>query len=116
MMQEPILIIGAGAAGVMAAYDLSRAGLPIVVLEAMDGPGGRIHTIHGEGFSTPVEGGAEYVHGSLPITLGLLKEAKISYSVVVGNMSRVRKGQWIEDDLFSRDWEELLQRMEGLKE
>lgn len=116
MMNDAILIIGAGAAGLMAAYELSGAGLPVVVLEAMDRPGGRIHTIHGEGFTTPVEGGAEFVHGSLPITLGLLKEAEISYSVVEGNMRRVRKGQWIEEDLFSGDWEELLQRMEELKE
>jgi len=116
MMNDPILIIGAGAAGLMAAYELSGAGLPVVVIEAMDRPGGRIHTIHGEGFSTPVEGGAEFVHGSLPITLGLLKAAGIPYSVVKGNMRRVRKGQWIEEDLFSGDWDELLLRMEELKE
>ncbi len=112
MMTEPILIIGAGAAGLMAAYELSAAGLPVMLLEAMKRPGGRIQTLHDEGFTTPVEGGAEFVHGSLPITLRLLKEAGIPYSVVEGNMRRVRKGQWIEEDLFSGDWEELLQRME----
>ncbi len=87
-----------------------------MLLEAMKRPGGRIQTLHDEGFTTPVEGGAEFVHGSLPITLRLLKEAGIPYSVVEGNMRRVRKGQWIEEDLFSGDWEELLQRMEELKE
>ena len=116
MMNEPILVIGAGAAGLMAAYELSGAGLPVVVVEAMDRPGGRIHTIRGEDFSTQVEAGAEFVHGSLPITLGLLKAAGISYSAVKGNMRRVRKGEWIEEDLFSGDWEELLQRMEQLDE
>ena len=40
------IIIGAGAAGLMAARELVRAGKTVRVLEASDRIGGRIFTIH----------------------------------------------------------------------
>lgn len=40
-----VAVIGAGAAGLMAALDLKAAGHDIVVLEARDRVGGRIHTV-----------------------------------------------------------------------
>jgi len=111
-MANSILILGAGAAGLMAAYELSGAGLPVTIVEATERPGGRILTLQDNGFSFPVEAGAEFVHGSLPVTLGLLKAAGLSYSPVNGKMTRVQKGVWIREDLFSDDtWEELMQRM-----
>ncbi|HVU54759.1 MAG TPA: NAD(P)/FAD-dependent oxidoreductase [Puia sp.] len=113
---DTILIIGAGAAGLMAAYELSAAGYTVVILEAAERAGGRIATQTGHGFSLPVEAGAEFVHGSLPVTLRLLKEARITYRPVKGKMHRVRKGEWIRQDLFSGDWEELTHRMGQLKE
>jgi len=111
-MDTTVLIIGAGAAGLMAAYELSGAGLPVTVVEASGRPGGRILTLEGKGFSSAVEAGAEFVHGSLPITLELLKTAGISHRPVQGKMTRVRKGEWIGEDLFSDDsWEQLMQKM-----
>ena|SRR2546425_12984645 len=41
-----VAIIGAGMAGLSAARDLARVGLDVVVLEARDRVGGRIHTVH----------------------------------------------------------------------
>jgi monoamine oxidase len=41
-----VIIIGAGAAGLAAARELSAAGVETVVLEARDRVGGRIHTIY----------------------------------------------------------------------
>jgi len=115
-MVYSIIIIGAGASGLMAAYELSGAGFSVTVVEASDRPGGRILTLHDKGFSAPVEAGAEFVHGSLPVTLGLLKAAGISYHPVKGKMTRVRQGEWIQQDLFSGDWAELMERMEQLEQ
>jgi len=113
---DTILIIGAGASGLMAAYELSAAGYPVTVLEATERAGGRILTQGGNGFSVPVEAGAEFIHGALPVTLKLLKDAGITYRPVEGKMLRMRNGEWVGQDLFSGDWEELMRQMGQLKE
>ena len=73
-MASSIIIIGAGVSGLLAARRLSEAGFIVTVLEAAGRPGGRIMTIS-EGFSSVVEGGAEFIHGELPLSLQLAKEA-----------------------------------------
>ena len=40
----PVLVVGAGMAGLTAAAALTRSGVPVRVLEASDGPGGRLRT------------------------------------------------------------------------
>jgi monoamine oxidase len=42
---DPVVVVGAGLAGLRAAELLHRAGTPVVVLEARGRPGGRVHTI-----------------------------------------------------------------------
>ncbi len=61
------VVIGAGAAGLAAAARLVEAGRSVLVLEARDRVGGRIHTRHEPGLMAPVELGAEFVHGQAPI-------------------------------------------------
>ncbi|MGB6220343.1 NAD(P)/FAD-dependent oxidoreductase [Haloferula sp.] len=46
----PVLIIGAGLAGLSCALKLHRAGIPVRVLEASDGVGGRVRTDHVDGY------------------------------------------------------------------
>jgi len=117
-MSLPIIIVGAGAAGLMAGRELSAAGFPVIILEAAPQPGGRIHTLQAPGeFSTPVETGAEFVHGQLPVTLGLLNTAGITYRPVKGKMVRVSKGKWGGRDLFSGgDWDQLMEKMGELQQ
>ena len=69
-------MIGAGAAGLMAAYELSKHNKKVIVLEAGERLGGRIFTYQSDEFSMPVELGAEFIHGKLPLTLDLLKQAR----------------------------------------
>src|SRR5258708_18353998 len=92
-----IVVIGAGAAGLMAARELGRAGRKVTVLEARDRCGGRIHPLPAAEFGYPAEGGAEFVHGEAPVTHGLLREARLSLLTIEG-------AQWtVEDGWLSRE-------------
>lgn len=55
-----VIVIGAGMAGVSAAHDLAISGAQVVVVEARDRIGGRVHTNTSWGVS--VEMGAAWVH------------------------------------------------------
>ena len=46
-----VIVVGAGLAGLTAALDLVDAGWEVVVLEARDRVGGRVHTVRGEAFT-----------------------------------------------------------------
>ncbi|MFZ4774100.1 MAG: FAD-dependent oxidoreductase [Terrimicrobiaceae bacterium] len=46
-----IVVVGAGLAGLSCALELKRLGLPFTVLEAGDGPGGRVRSIVRDGFT-----------------------------------------------------------------
>ena len=83
-----VVIIGAGAAGLAAARELTRRDIRTVVLEARDRVGGRIHTITDIGSPTPIELGAEFVHGGAPITRKLLEEGRLALMDVVGERYR----------------------------
>jgi monoamine oxidase len=70
-----VIVIGAGAAGLLAASELARAGRTVLVLEARDRVGGRIWTRSEPPLSVPVELGAEFIHGHAAITRALLAQA-----------------------------------------
>src|SRR4029453_17546580 len=57
------VVIGAGAAGLAAARDLSQSGRRVAVLEARDRWGGRVFTQRSPAWPVPVELGAEFIHG-----------------------------------------------------
>ncbi|MGH7527229.1 MAG: flavin monoamine oxidase family protein [Gemmatimonadales bacterium] len=61
-----MLVIGAGVAGLAAAERLASAGRRVILIEARDRIGGRIHTILEPGFPYPIELGAEFIHGGSP--------------------------------------------------
>lgn len=107
---QTIIIIGAGAAGLMAAKRLSKR-YKVIILEASDRIGGRIYTTEMRGFTKPVEAGAEFIHGKLPLTFKLLKKAGIPYEELDGNIYRVRNGEWQLQYEMIEGWDQLLKKM-----
>src|SRR5438067_12398027 len=108
MIHVDILVIGAGASGLMAAKELSAKGKKVMVLEARNRAGGRIDTLDTKHFSHPAEVGAEFIHGNLELTLGLLKEYNIPYTKVEGSMLRNKNGEWQDTDEAVEGWGEMM--------
>ena len=89
---DQIIVIGAGAAGLMAARELGRAGKKVTILEARDRCGGRIHPLPAREFGYPADGGAEFIHGEAPVTRASLREAGLSLIPVRGTRWNVEQG------------------------
>jgi len=72
--RKRVLIVGAGLAGLSAAYELVRAGHDVTVLEARTRPGGRVHTLR-DGFADGLhaEAGATRIPDHHDFTLGYVE-------------------------------------------
>jgi protoporphyrinogen oxidase len=88
-----ILVVGAGAAGLMAARELVRAGKRVTIVEARERCGGRIYPLPAEEFGYPAEGGPEFVHGAAPFTRALMREAQLSLLPRGGTRWSARTGK-----------------------
>ena len=86
------VVVGAGAAGLMTARELARAGRRVTILEARDRCGGRIYPLPADEFGYPAEGGAEFVHGAARVTRELMREAGLSLLGRAGTRWSVRTG------------------------
>ncbi len=74
-MHHPVIIIGAGVAGLSAGQALRSAGITPFILEARDRIGGRIHTDHTYG---PLELGAEFIHGEQATTWEVVRATQLA--------------------------------------
>lgn len=82
MADADVLVVGAGIAGLAAAERLAAAGRRVLVLEARDRIGGRIHTTHDPELDVPIELGAEFVHGHPVELIELIR--RLGLTVVPG--------------------------------
>ena len=114
-MQTDILIIGAGASGLAAAYELSLVDKKLVVLEARNRIGGRIHSVADHRFEQIIETGAEFIHGKLPVTLELLKKAGIKHHSIKGKMWQIENGEIKKTGEFIVGWNKLMSHLRELK-
>jgi monoamine oxidase len=108
MKNTDVIIIGAGAAGLMAAYELSKLGKLVIILEARGRAGGRIFTLDDDLYT---ELGAEFVHGDLPVTLQLLKEANIESIPASGEMWHSRDGKFSKNTEQFEHWDLLMDKL-----
>lgn len=113
-MTHDTIIIGAGPAGLYAAYLLTKQGRKCLVLEARDRIGGRAHSIQASGLEM-IETGAEFIHGRLPLSLALLDEAGLSYTPVTGRWVTIKGGMAAPDD-EGPHWDEFMSVLGKLEE
>jgi monoamine oxidase len=99
-MKADAVVVGAGAAGLMAARTLAEKGLEVVVLEARKRAGGRIFTIRPPGLPCAVELGAEFVHGDAPLTRKILREAGVEVAPLDPEQLQTRDGRIVAADPF----------------
>lgn len=100
------LILGAGMAGLSAAWKLAAAGARVLVIEARDRVGGRIFTRHyGE---NAVELGAEFVHGMAPELWNLILDAGLESYETGGTHFCFEFGELKEcNEILEDDWKQI---------
>ena len=77
-----VVVIGAGAAGLVALRELDRGGVNVLAIEARNRIGGRVFTLHDPAAGLPVELGPEFIHGRPSEIFNELKSANlVAYDV-----------------------------------
>jgi Monoamine oxidase len=106
-----VVVIGAGAAGLMAAARLAAAGRRVVVWEARDRIGGRIWSEERKGWPLAVELGAEFVHSGNEVMEEVLKAAGV-------RKRRIEERHWLAGDgrqaAMNDAWERIYAVMEKI--
>ena len=98
-----VIVIGAGAAGLAAARDLSAAGKKVCILEGRDRIGGRIWTIHSLDLPVPIELGAEFIHGEAEETFSIVESAALCAYQLPDTHWWSTRGQWrLENDFWDK--------------
>lgn len=106
------IIIGAGAAGLSAGRELTRAGKRVLILEARDRVGGRIQTIHDPAWPLAMECGAEFIHGLPRETLNLLTlTRRVAYDVVDEHWE-LKDGKLEQNDDFWQRLEKVFEQID----
>jgi monoamine oxidase len=113
MRRTDVVVIGAGAAGVAAARALHEAGVGVVVLEARERIGGRVHTVRDPRFPVPVELGAEFIHGRADELQPLLRDAGLAHVDVAGERYAVAGKQIRRLDDFWEQLDRVMRRLDG---
>jgi monoamine oxidase len=110
--QTHFVVVGAGAAGLMTAHELARAGKRVTIVEARDRCGGRIWPLPVGEFGYPAEGGAEFVHGAAPVTRRLMRDAGLSLLPRTGKRWSTRSGALSPEEPSSPQWERFYRALE----
>lgn len=113
-----VIVIGAGVSGLAAARHLVDAGCEVVVLEARDRLGGRLHT--DRSLSTPVEMGASWIHGTEKNPVTVLAQSAGARTFVTDSDDKMEVfrpgGKSVPDrelDAAEARYQRLLDRVDG---
>ena len=106
-----VIVIGAGASGLTAAEQLGKSGLKVMILEARDRIGGRMYTQTDPILGTPIEYGAEFIHGLSPEIFEPLQSHNVVVHEIEGDSWCVRHRQLTTCDFFG-DVDTILKKMD----
>lgn len=112
-----VVIIGAGLAGLSAAYELSRAGSDVTVLEARNRLGGRVLSFRDLVPGGTMEGGAELIGTNHPIWNAYKEQLKLTFLDVTdedGDAPIVLNGRRLSATQAEALWEEMSAALSGL--
>jgi monoamine oxidase len=107
-----VIVIGAGIAGLAAAWKLGNEGCRVAVLEARDRMGGRIWTLSIPQPGFPIELGAEFIHGRPPEVFDPLQKSGAEVTEVEGRSWCAFENQLRPCDFWS-NIDSILSRMDA---
>jgi monoamine oxidase len=114
--KSDVIIVGAGASGLAAARALRERGVRVEILEARDRIGGRILTHRDPRAPAPIELGAEFLHGSAPETMAIVREAGlIAVDIPETRWERRGRRRFQSKDIWRR-LEHIMGRMSATRE
>jgi monoamine oxidase len=105
------VVIGAGASGLAAARVLVAGGLKVLVLEARERIGGRVHTLDEPLLPVPVELGAEFIHGEPRETFEIVERAKLRACELPARHWRLKGGALSDSGEFWSSIEKVFARL-----
>ncbi len=105
------MVIGGGMAGLAAACELGRSGIAVSILEARDRLGGRVLTHDDPALGSPIEFGAEFIHGKPREIWSPLRKSKIEIAEVNGDNWCAHDNRVTECDFWS-DVDSILKKMD----
>lgn len=110
--QFDVVVVGAGISGLVCAQELLKRGMKVLVLEAQSRVGGRIFTERNPSLNTPMELGAEFIHGVPESTMKRFESFGVPIYDGCDNHLFYQNGELKNFDDF---WERIGKLMEHLK-
>lgn len=103
-----VLVLGAGMAGLSAAYQLTLAGHDVAVIEARDEPGGRVRTLRAPfAGGMHAEAGAMFINGHHTLTIGYIDLLDLELVPIVrrgGALAYMRGKRIVDADRRGTRW------------
>ena len=115
-LDADVIVIGAGAAGLAAGQSLVSKGHRVLVLEAQNRVGGRVHTLRDARSPYPLEAGAEFVHGWAQETWGLIRRLSARVYDVTDKHVVHRGKRLVTEDAIWDKIEAVLKGLEKLRD
>jgi monoamine oxidase len=112
-----VVIIGAGFAGMAAAYELSHAGADVVVIEARNRVGGRVLSFTDLVPGAAMEGGAELIGTNHPIWMDYAQRFRVSFVKITEEDAEapiVLNGRRLSSDEAEKLWKEMEGALNGM--